>query len=77
MREIMSTHVEWEDYAPNVAVEVLTAEDAEEELQPETPLDRPFVLVLGSGGGGAFATSGTRTELATLARKILRLIEVA
>ena len=40
----------------------------------ETPPNRPYVLYLGSGGGGAFATSGTRGEMTHFAIELLKQI---
>lgn len=64
-------HVEWEDHATDVAIEVLDQDDALEKLQPDDEcVYGEWTLVLSSGGGGAFATSGTREELLNLAQKI-------
>lgn len=73
----MSMHVEWEDHARDLGVELLTREEALEELQPDGDITTPVVLVLSSGGGGALAIGGDRAELLKLARKIFTLVQLS
>lgn len=66
----MSLHVEWEDYVKDLSVQVLTADEAREELMPDDDVYAPYVLVLASGGGGALATGGDLDQLDQLADRI-------
>lgn len=70
-------HVEWEDHARDALVTILSRDVAIDQLQPDTPNTLgPFVMIFSSGGGGAFATSGTREELLALLNRAVETVKI-
>lgn len=66
-------HVEWEDRVTDLHIWLMTAAEANAELNPECEIASSHVLVLSSGGGGDLATGGSLEELAALGARISRL----
>ncbi len=72
----MSMSIEW-DVASTVAVTVLSAQSAEEDLHPDESIDAPFVLVIGGDSGGAFALEGDLDDMRRVATRILAAVDAA
>ncbi|GAY08592.1 hypothetical protein [Pseudonocardia sp. N23] len=65
--------MEWEDRVTDLHIWLMTAAEANAELNPECEIASSHVLVLSSGGGGDLATGGSLEELAALGARISRL----
>ncbi|GAY12577.1 hypothetical protein [Pseudonocardia sp. N23] len=65
--------MEWEDRVTDLHIWLMTAAEANAELNPECEIASSHVLVLSSGGGGDLATGGSLDELAALGGRISRL----